>query len=134
MQSFTYEVPGDYFGEVALLTQQKIRVASVRAITDVQVAMLDKNSFKRLLSPLLEIMKNNLSAYTSSSRIIVADPCSFELDEHHEAARAQDEEPDNASAAIDTSLNDGGKVRQSLQQLVAIKSVEDQFRIKKKLD
>jgi small-conductance mechanosensitive channel len=47
--------PGDFFGEMALLTGQK-RTANVRAITDVRVYRLDKNSFKEILERKPEIL------------------------------------------------------------------------------
>ena len=50
---------GDYFGELALLKNEP-RAATVRAKSKVKVAMIDRNSFKRLLGPLDEILKRNM--------------------------------------------------------------------------
>ncbi|KAL1995085.1 hypothetical protein VTN49DRAFT_1272 [Thermomyces lanuginosus] len=47
---------GDYFGELALL-DDKPRAASVIAKTDVKVARLGRDGFKRLLGPVEEIMR-----------------------------------------------------------------------------
>src|SRR5262249_25486516 len=47
--------PGEFFGEMALLTGQK-RTANVRAITDVRVYRLDKDSFKEILERKPEIL------------------------------------------------------------------------------
>lgn len=47
---------GDYFGELALL-DDKPRQASVVAITEVKVARLGRDGFKRLLGPVEDIMR-----------------------------------------------------------------------------
>jgi cAMP-dependent protein kinase regulator len=53
----------DYFGELALLNNEtrkaSIRVTSKKAV----VASLDKNTFKKLLGPIEDIMKRNSSRY-----------------------------------------------------------------------
>lgn len=54
--------PGDYFGELALLKNEP-RAASVLAKTDLIVMKLDRNSFKRLIGPLDDILKRNLESY-----------------------------------------------------------------------
>lgn len=56
---------GDYFGELALL-DEKPRAASVRAKTDVKVARLGRDGFKRLLGPVEQIMRR--TDYVDSSR------------------------------------------------------------------
>jgi cAMP-dependent protein kinase regulator len=52
----------DYFGELALLKNEP-RAANVIAKTKLKVVSLDRNSFKRLLGPLDEILKRNMSQY-----------------------------------------------------------------------
>ena len=52
----------DYFGELALL-KSGVREANVRAKTQLAVASIDRDSFKRLLGPLDEILKRNMEAY-----------------------------------------------------------------------
>jgi len=53
----------DYFGELALINDEK-RKASIK-VTSPQmiVAYLDKNSFKRLLGPMETILKRNADNY-----------------------------------------------------------------------
>ncbi|VEL18416.1 unnamed protein product [Protopolystoma xenopodis] len=53
---------GGYFGELALLTKQP-RAASVYAVTRTKLAVLDVDSFERLLGPCVEILKRNISNY-----------------------------------------------------------------------
>lgn len=54
---------GDYFGERALIKNEP-RAANVIAKTDLTVVSLDRHSFKRLLGPIEEILKRNISNYT----------------------------------------------------------------------
>ena len=54
----------DYFGELALLKNEP-RAASVVCKTDLKCVTLDRNSFKRLLGPLDEILRRNMGLYAN---------------------------------------------------------------------
>jgi cAMP-dependent protein kinase regulator len=58
---FSYK-SGDYFGELALLKNAP-RAASIIAQTDVSVVYLDRNSFKRLIGPIDDILRRNFKRY-----------------------------------------------------------------------
>lgn len=51
-----------YFGELSLLKDTP-RQASIVAVTRVKLASIDRNSFKRLLGPLEDILKRNAEKY-----------------------------------------------------------------------
>ncbi|XP_064487082.1 cAMP-dependent protein kinase type II regulatory subunit-like isoform X2 [Ornithodoros turicata] len=53
---------GDYFGELALLTN-KPRAATAYAVGTVKLACLDVSAFERLLGPCKEIMMRNIDQY-----------------------------------------------------------------------
>ena len=57
-------VPGDYFGELALLKNAP-RAATVNARTELKVATIDRDSFMRLLGPLDDILQRNIEQYAS---------------------------------------------------------------------
>ena len=54
--------PGDYFGERALMKNEP-RAANIIATTTLQVVALDRHSFKRLLGPMEDILRRNMSLY-----------------------------------------------------------------------
>ena len=56
----------DYFGELALLGDCK-RQASIKATSDLKLASLDINAFKRLLGPIEPILKRNKDKYDQYS-------------------------------------------------------------------
>ncbi|KAJ9054506.1 hypothetical protein DSO57_1001509 [Entomophthora muscae] len=56
---------GDYFGELALLNDSP-RMASIIANTDVKLVALSKDAFVRLLGPVVDIMKRNVSRYSTA--------------------------------------------------------------------
>jgi len=56
--------PGDYFGELALLRNQKRSVDVVADTSPTKVVALDAGSFKRLLGPLSRLMQDRAQAYT----------------------------------------------------------------------
>ncbi|KAM3133382.1 hypothetical protein pb186bvf_014543 [Paramecium bursaria] len=54
--------PGDYFGELALIRHEP-RAANIVANSDAQVVYLDSESFRRLIGPIEDILKRNVSRY-----------------------------------------------------------------------
>jgi len=52
----------DYFGELALVKGEP-RAANIVASTDLYLISLDRESFKRLLGPLEDILKRNSDKY-----------------------------------------------------------------------
>lgn len=60
---------GDYFGELALLTKQP-RAASAKILSKTKLAVLDVDSFERLLGPCLDIMRRNIDDYQSQMNAI----------------------------------------------------------------
>lgn len=54
--------PGQYFGEIALLTT-KPRQATVRAKGPVKLLIVDRATFVRVLGPLQEVLKRNMENY-----------------------------------------------------------------------
>ena len=53
---------GSYFGELALLRDQP-RAVNVKAKTNVKLLSLDRNSFKRVMGPIDEILQRNADKY-----------------------------------------------------------------------
>ncbi len=53
---------GDYFGELALIKGEP-RAANIVATSNLKLISLDRDSFKRLLGPLEEILKRNSDSY-----------------------------------------------------------------------
>uniref|UniRef100_A0A672JGP8 cAMP-dependent protein kinase type II-alpha regulatory subunit n=1 Tax=Salarias fasciatus TaxID=181472 RepID=A0A672JGP8_SALFA len=53
---------GQYFGELALVTN-KPRAASVYAVGETKLLVIDIQAFERLLGPCMDIMKRNISQY-----------------------------------------------------------------------
>jgi len=53
---------GQYFGELALLKGEP-RAANIVALTPLKLISLDRNSFKRLLGPIEDILKKNSLLY-----------------------------------------------------------------------
>ena len=66
-----YSEPGDFFGELALLTQ-KPRAASVVATTDVVVIAMDAKCFRRLVGPCEAILQRNVQQYKEVLATIAA--------------------------------------------------------------
>lgn len=56
--------PSDYFGEIALLLDRP-RAATVVAKGQLKCVKLDRQRFERVLGPVSEILKRNISRYTS---------------------------------------------------------------------
>lgn len=55
----------DYFGEIALLKDEP-RAATIKAVNGrLKVCSIERDAFKRLLGPLDELLKRNMSKYES---------------------------------------------------------------------
>ncbi|KAH7819330.1 putative camp-dependent protein kinase type I-beta regulatory subunit [Monocercomonoides exilis] len=52
-----------YFGEVALLSKESKRMATIRTVSDCKFLTLDKKTFMRLLGPIEPILKRNMEQY-----------------------------------------------------------------------
>ena len=55
---------GSYFGEIALLTNQE-RLATVKAVSKVQTVTIERKVFSRVMGPLRDLLKRNMSLYNS---------------------------------------------------------------------
>jgi len=55
---------GDYFGEIALLTNRS-RACTVTAVGHVKVLALQRKTFTRVMGPLQDLLKRNMQAYNS---------------------------------------------------------------------
>lgn len=58
---FEYQV-GDYFGEIALI-KNTVRQASIQTVTKCKLMSIDRDSFKRLLGPIEDILMRNMERY-----------------------------------------------------------------------
>ena len=58
---FEYQV-GDYFGEIALI-KNTVRQASIMTVTKCKLMSIDRDSFKRLLGPIEDILMRNMERY-----------------------------------------------------------------------
>ncbi|KAF7262182.1 hypothetical protein EG68_00485 [Paragonimus skrjabini miyazakii] len=61
---------GDYFGEMALITKRP-RAASVYAVGQTKVAVLDVASFERLMGPCLAVMERNMDTYQEQMKTLL---------------------------------------------------------------
>ena len=55
---------GEYFGEIALLTDRR-RACTVKAVGTTKVLSLQRKTFTRVMGPLQELLKRNMQAYNS---------------------------------------------------------------------
>ena len=74
--------PGDYFGELALLDDH-VRNATVRAVTDVMVQVIDRRAFQTLLEDMPGLARNLLTG--TARRLSDLDREVSELRERYES-------------------------------------------------
>ena len=55
--------PGDYFGEIALLTAQTRQATVVACEGPLKLLTLDRKTFKRVLGPLEDVLRRNMESY-----------------------------------------------------------------------
>lgn len=65
--------PGDYFGELALLTKKPRAATAYAAGDDTKCAILDVDAFERLLGPCVKIMQKNIPDYEETLRKLFGD-------------------------------------------------------------
>lgn len=57
---------GDYFGERAIL-KSEARAASIIAESELQLVLLERKAFRRLLGPVEQILQRNIESYKKYS-------------------------------------------------------------------
>eukprot|EP00163_Fabomonas_tropica_P029614 TRINITY_DN640_c0_g1_i2.p1 TRINITY_DN640_c0_g1~~TRINITY_DN640_c0_g1_i2.p1 ORF type:complete len:317 (-),score=109.49 TRINITY_DN640_c0_g1_i2:558-1508(-) len=80
--------PGDYFGEIALLTNRP-RAATVKSVGKTKLAWLTRRAFDRVLGPCEDILKRNMENYKSyleQKHIEKVDPSAAEEDDQDDDA------------------------------------------------
>ena len=58
-----YTQPGEYFGEIALLTAQTRQATVVACEGPLKLLTLDRKTFKRVLGPLEDVLRRNMESY-----------------------------------------------------------------------
>jgi len=93
---------GDFFGEIALLSG-KPRQATVKAVGAVTVLVIDRDGFQRLCGNLFEILRRNMSAYSTmelpEEEVAAPEPVKAEAEATEEAEGGDDAAEDEKAAA-----------------------------------
>eukprot|EP00277_Geminigera_cryophila_P006922 CAMPEP_0179431986 /NCGR_PEP_ID=MMETSP0799-20121207/16737_1 /TAXON_ID=46947 /ORGANISM="Geminigera cryophila, Strain CCMP2564" /LENGTH=331 /DNA_ID=CAMNT_0021209187 /DNA_START=258 /DNA_END=1253 /DNA_ORIENTATION=- len=84
-------MPGDFFGELALLTGG-VRAATVKATQDAVVFIIDNETFERMLGPCTELLEERMDSLRAPSSMSVRAPSFMNVHDSESPANNNEEE------------------------------------------